>query len=210
MADHNPASPAVGEPETTVNPPAKAWSGRFSEPVSDLVKRYTASVFFDNRMAAQDIRGSIAHARMLARQGIIGAQDLAEIERGMATISAEIERGEFAWNLDDEDVHLNIEKRLTALVGDAGKRLHTGRSRNDQVATDIRLWLRDAIDTIVGLIRDFQLALLDLAEHHADTVEYAHADDHADRDDQPDGDARRGRTGANGAGDDAGGLYLRL
>ncbi|HRM70511.1 MAG TPA: lyase family protein, partial [Thauera phenylacetica] len=122
----------------------KAWSGRFSEPVSDLVKRYTASVSFDQRMAAQDIRGSLAHAKMLARQGIIGAHDLADIERGMAQIAAEIERGEFAWNLDDEDVHLNIEKRLTALVGDAGKRLHTGRSRNDQVATDIRLWLRDA------------------------------------------------------------------
>ena len=148
---------------------AKAWSGRFSEPVSDLVKRYTASVFFDKRMAAQDIRGSLAHAKMLARQGIIGAQDLADIERGMAQIAGEIERGEFNWNLDDEDVHLNIEKRLTALVGDAGKRLHTGRSRNDQVATDIRLWLRDAIDTILGLIREFQLAVLDLAEHHAAT-----------------------------------------
>ena len=148
---------------------AKAWSGRFSEPVSDLVKRYTASVFFDKRMAAQDIRGSLAHAKMLARQGIIGAQDLADIERGMAQIAGEIERGEFNWNLDDEDVHLNIEKRLTALVGDAGKRLHTGRSRNDQVATDIRLWLRDAIDTILGLIREFQLAVLGLAEHHSDT-----------------------------------------
>ena len=159
MADHS----------ATQDGTTKAWSGRFTEPVSDLVKRYTASVFFDNRMAAQDIRGSLAHAPMLARQGIIGAQDLADIERGMAQIIAEIERGEFAWNLDDEDVHLNIEKRLTALVGDAGKRLHTGRSRNDQVATDIRLWLRDAIDTILGLIREFQLAVLDLAEHHADT-----------------------------------------
>ncbi len=147
----------------------KTWSGRFSEPVSDLVKRFTASVPFDKRMAAQDIRGSLAHAKMLARQGIIGAQDLADIERGMAQIAGEIERGEFHWSLDDEDVHLNIEKRLTALVGDAGKRLHTGRSRNDQVATDIRLWLRDAIDDILGLIRDFQRALLDLAERHADT-----------------------------------------
>lgn len=150
--------------------PAKAWSGRFSEPVSDLVKRYTASVFFDNRMALQDIRGSLAHARMLARQGIIGVQDLADIERGMAQIQGEIERGEFAWNLDDEDVHLNIEKRLTALVGDAGKRLHTGRSRNDQVATDIRLWLRDAIDQILVLIGDFQRNLLDVAEQHAATA----------------------------------------
>ncbi|MDD3677263.1 argininosuccinate lyase [Thauera propionica] len=151
------------------NEPAKAWSGRFTEPVSDLVKRYTASVFFDQRMARQDIRGSLAHAKMLARQGIIGAADLADIERGMAQILGEIERGEFSWNLDDEDVHLNIEKRLTALVGDAGKRLHTGRSRNDQVATDIRLWLRDAIDQILELIREFQKNLLDVAEANADT-----------------------------------------
>ena len=146
-----------------------AWSGRFSEPVSELVQRYTASVSFDRRLASADIRGSLAHARMLARQAIISHDDLAQIERGMAVISAEIERGEFRWNLADEDVHLNIEKRLTALVGDAGKRLHTGRSRNDQVATDIRLWLREAIERIVELIRDYQRALLDLAERHAAT-----------------------------------------
>jgi argininosuccinate lyase len=145
------------------------WSGRFNEPVSDLVKRYTASVFFDQRMASQDIRGSLAHAKMLARQGIIAVQDLADIERGMAQIAGEIERGDFQWNLDDEDVHLNIEKRLTKLVGDAGKRLHTGRSRNDQVATDIRLWLRDSIDVIDGLLSNFQGALLDVAETHAET-----------------------------------------
>ncbi len=160
-------------PAASANAPAdasaKAWSGRFSEPVSELVKRYTASVSFDQRMAAQDIRGSLAHARMLARQGIIGTQDLVDIERGMAQIAGEIERGEFAWSLDDEDVHLNIEKRLTALVGDAGKRLHTGRSRNDQVATDIRLWLRDAIDRILGLIAEFQARLLEVAETHAGT-----------------------------------------
>ena len=148
---------------------SKAWSGRFSEPVSALVMRYTASVFFDQRMAAQDIRGSLAHARMLARQGIIGTDDLADIERGLGQVRDEIERGEFAWSLQDEDVHLNIEKRLTALIGDAGKRLHTGRSRNDQVATDIRLWLRDAIDQILALLTDYQRALLDLAETHAAT-----------------------------------------
>ena len=147
----------------------KAWSGRFSEPVADLVKRYTASVFFDRRMALQDIRGSLAHAAMLARQNIIGADDLTAIRRGMAQIQGEIERGEFNWNLDDEDVHLNIEKRLTALVGDAGKRLHTGRSRNDQVATDIRLWLRDTLDTIDGLLAGYMRAQLDLAEQHAET-----------------------------------------
>ncbi|MBL8439218.1 MAG: argininosuccinate lyase [Zoogloeaceae bacterium] len=154
---------------TSNTPSAKAWSGRFSEPVTDLVKRFTASVDFDRRMASQDIRGSLAHARMLARQGIIGNQDLADIERGMTQIRDEIERGVFAWSLDDEDVHLNIEKRLTALVGDAGKRLHTGRSRNDQVATDIRLWLRDAIDQIMHLIGDFQRNLLDVADEHAAT-----------------------------------------
>ena len=148
----------------------KAWSGRFSEPVSDLVKRYTASVSFDQRLALHDIRGSLAHARMLARQKIISAQDLASIEEGMTQIAASISGGVFVWNLDDEDVHLNIEKRLTALIGDAGKRLHTGRSRNDQVATDIRLWLRDAIDDIDTLLRNYILALLDLAEQHAATA----------------------------------------
>ncbi|MBK9393493.1 MAG: argininosuccinate lyase [Uliginosibacterium sp.] len=148
---------------------AGTWSGRFSEPVSELVKRYTASVFFDCRMAMQDIRGSLAHAKMLAKQGIITNQDLADIEQGMAQITSEIARGEFAWRLDAEDVHMNIEQRLTALIGDAGKRLHTGRSRNDQVATDIRLWLRDTIDSILVLIRDFQTNLLNLAETHAST-----------------------------------------
>jgi argininosuccinate lyase len=147
----------------------KAWSGRFAEPVSDLVKKYTASVSFDRRLAPQDIRGSVAHATMLARQGIISAADLSAIERGLEVIRGEIARGDFQWSVDDEDVHLNIEKRLTALVGDAGKRLHTGRSRNDQVATDIRLWLRDAIDIIDGLLRNYLLALADLAEKHAET-----------------------------------------
>jgi argininosuccinate lyase len=148
----------------------KAWSGRFSEPVSDLVKRYTVSVFFDQRMWRQDISGSLAHARMLARQGIIAVEDFAAIERGMATIISEIETGQFHWNLDDEDVHLNIEKRLTALIGDAGKRLHTGRSRNDQVATDIRLWLRDSVDTIDQQLHNLQTALIGLAEIHCDTA----------------------------------------
>ena len=145
------------------------WAGRFSEPMSDLVKRYTASVDFDQRLWRQDINGSLAHARMLAKQGIIAAADLADIEKGMAQIVEEIESGKFEWSLDLEDVHLNIEKRLTTLVGDAGKRLHTGRSRNDQVATDIRLWLRDTIDTIVELIKAFQAALLVLAEKEAAT-----------------------------------------
>ncbi|WP_300336228.1 argininosuccinate lyase [Accumulibacter sp.] len=145
------------------------WAGRFSEGMSDLVKRYTASVNFDRRMWRQDIRASVAHATMLARQGIISAADLADIERGMAEIVREIEGDRFVWSLDLEDVHLNIEKRLTTLVGDAGKRLHTGRSRNDQVATDIRLYLRDAIDELLPLLREFQARLLDLAEKEAAT-----------------------------------------
>ena len=145
------------------------WAGRFSEPMSDLVKRYTASVDFDKRMWRQDIRGSLAHASMLARQNIISATDLADIQRGMAQIVSEIESGHFEWSLDLEDVHLNIEKRLTTLVGDAGKRLHTGRSRNDQVATDIRLYLRDSIDDILVLLTNFQNSLLDLAEKEAAT-----------------------------------------
>jgi argininosuccinate lyase len=148
----------------------EAWSARFSEPVSDLVKRYTASVFFDKRLAQFDIEGSLAHAEMLARQGIISQNDLSEIQRGMAQIRDEIAAGKFEWLLDLEDVHLNIEKRLTELVGDAGKRLHTGRSRNDQVATDIRLYVRAAIDDIIALLREFRVALLDLAEQHADTI----------------------------------------
>ena len=152
------------------NKKSEAWSARFSEPVSDLVKRYTASVFFDNRMASVDIQGSLAHAEMLSAQNIITAQDYADIQRGMAQIQAEIESGKFEWLLDLEDVHLNIEKRLTELVGDAGKRLHTGRSRNDQVATDIRLYMRAAIDNIVELLRALRAALIDLAEKNADTI----------------------------------------
>ena len=148
----------------------EAWSARFSEPVSDLVKRYTASVFFDYRLAKVDIQGSLAHAEMLAHQKIISQQDYAEIVRGMTQIQADISAGKFEWLLDLEDVHLNIEKRLTELVGDAGKRLHTGRSRNDQVATDIRLYLRSAIDDIHDLLKNLQIALLQLAEQHADTI----------------------------------------
>ncbi len=149
---------------------SSAWSGRFEEPVADFVLRYTASVGFDQRLAMVDIDGSLAHAAMLAKQKILSADDLAAIERGLAQIRGEIERGEFTWRLDLEDVHLNIEKRLTDLVGDAGKRLHTGRSRNDQVATDLRLWLRGEIDRIVALLRALQRALVTLAEQHADTV----------------------------------------
>jgi argininosuccinate lyase len=149
---------------------SQAWSALFSEPMSALVQRYTASVPFDKRLAAADIEGSLAHARMLAAQRVITAQDLADIERGMAQIRAEIDEGRFEWKLELEDVHLNIEARLTALVGDAGKRLHTGRSRNDQVATDVRLWLRGEIDALAPLLASMQRALLELAAPHTQTI----------------------------------------
>ncbi len=149
---------------------AQAWSALFSEPMSELVKRYTASVFFDKRLANADIRGSLAHAEMLRAVGIISADDLADIQRGLSQIQAEIDAGQFQWQLDLEDVHLNIEARLTQLVGDAGKRLHTGRSRNDQVATDIRLWLRDEIDAIDALLVALQSALVDVAEQNKHVI----------------------------------------
>ena len=149
---------------------AQAWSALFSEPMSELVKRYTASVFFDKRLANVDIRGSLAHAHMLQAQHIISADDLASINRGLAQIQTEIDAGEFNWQLDLEDVHLNIEARLTQLVGDAGKRLHTGRSRNDQVATDIRLWLRDEIDQLSELLAELQRSLLSVAKRHVDVI----------------------------------------
>jgi argininosuccinate lyase len=146
------------------------WSGRFRAPVAERVKRFTASVDFDRRLAPQDIAGSIAHARMLAAARIISKADLRAIERGLARIRREIATGKFAWSLDAEDVHLNIERRLTALVGEAGKRLHTARSRNDQVATDVRLWLREEIDTIDALLEALLRALITQAERHAALV----------------------------------------
>jgi len=149
---------------------SQAWSALFSEPMSELVKRYTASVGFDQRLWKADITGSLAHAEMLAAQGIIGADDHAAIQRGMAQITQEIEAGSFEWKLDLEDVHLNIEARLTSLVGDAGKRLHTGRSRNDQVATDVRLWLRDEIVAIGGLLTELQRALVEVADQNAEVI----------------------------------------
>ena len=149
---------------------SEAWSALFSEPMSDLVKRYTSSVFFDKRLWQADITGSLAHAEMLAAQSIISAEDLSAIQSGLGTIAQEIEADKFEWKLDLEDVHLNIEARLTELVGIAGKRLHTGRSRNDQVATDVRLWLRSEIDLISGLLSDLQIALIEVAEKNVDVI----------------------------------------
>ncbi|MEN9545200.1 MAG: argininosuccinate lyase, partial [Pseudomonadota bacterium] len=149
---------------------AQAWSALFSEPMSELVQRYTASVDFDHRLWRADIEGSLAHAGMLHAQGLLSAEDHAAIERGMAQIRTEIESGVFEWKLALEDVHLNIEARLTQLVGDAGKRLHTGRSRNDQVATDVRLWLRAEIDELLSLLRTLQLALVEVAERNVEVI----------------------------------------
>ncbi|HEX9434272.1 MAG TPA: argininosuccinate lyase [Burkholderiales bacterium] len=146
------------------------WSGRFREPVDERVKRFGASVGFDQRLAKQDIAGSLAHARMLAAAGIITKRDLTAIERGLAQVRREIESGRFAWSLDAEDVHLNIERRLTAIAGEAGKRLHTARSRNDQVATDLRLWLREEIDAIDAAAVRLMRALIGQAERHAALV----------------------------------------
>ncbi len=150
--------------------PRTTWSERFTEPVSELVKRFTASVAFDQRLAPHDIAASLAHARMLAACGVISRANCAEIERGLALVRKEIDAGTFAWSEEAEDVHLNIERRLIELVGEAGKRLHTARSRNDQVATDVRLWLRDEIDAVDELAAKLQEALLAQAERHAALV----------------------------------------
>lgn len=154
----------------SLNKKTKSWSGRFSEPVAELVKKYTASVSFDKRLAEVDIQGSLAHAKMLNAQGIISGADIRAIEKGLKEILAEIKADKFEWLLDLEDVHLNIEKRLTDKIGDAGKRLHTGRSRNDQVATDVRLWLRGVSDEVLLGITKLQTSILDLAEQHFDTI----------------------------------------
>ena len=148
----------------------KLWNGRFSEPTDAFVEKFTASVDFDKRLFAYDIQGSKAHARMLASRKIITQDECDRILRGLEDILQDIERGDFAWSVKLEDVHMNIESRLTASIGDAGKKLHTGRSRNDQVATDIRLYLRDAIDSLAVELQRLQLALLDLAEREADTI----------------------------------------
>ncbi len=156
------------------HPVSQLWSGRFSEPVAERVQRYTASIGFDYRLAEFDIQGSLAHARILTRQNILSADDLVAIERGLGEILAEIRAGHFEWKLELEDVHLNIERALTERVGDAGKRLHTGRSRNDQVATDVRLYLRHGLDRIQHALHACRSALLDLAERTAEVAMPGH------------------------------------
>lgn len=146
------------------------WGGRFSEATDAFVARFTASVDFDQRLYRQDIQGSIAHARMLAKVGVLTEQERDDIIRGLGEIRVEIERGEFEWSVALEDVHMNIEAALTRKIGITGKKLHTGRSRNDQVATDIRLYLRDETDLVLAEITRLQQGLLDLAQREADTI----------------------------------------
>jgi len=148
----------------------KLWGGRFTEPTDAFVEAFTASVQFDQRMYRQDIAGSRAHARMLTKVGVLTEDDLSNLLKGLDQIEQEIAEGKFEWSIAREDVHMNIEARLTEIVGDAGKRLHTGRSRNDQVATDIRLYLREQIAHAIGEIRRLQTGLLDLAEREASTI----------------------------------------
>ncbi|MEN8212888.1 MAG: argininosuccinate lyase [Pseudomonadota bacterium] len=148
----------------------RLWAGRFNEPTDAFVEAFTASVEFDRRLAHQDIAGSIAHATMLATQGIISMDEKQLIVAGLNDIKAQIEAGTFKWSVALEDVHMNIEAALTDAIGVAGKKLHTGRSRNDQVATDIRLWLRDEVDQVVSGIRRLQRALLEIAEQEAGSI----------------------------------------
>jgi len=146
------------------------WGGRFSEPTDAFVARFSASEHYDRRLYREDIQGSKAHAQMLASCGVISRDDAEAIVAGLDDIAAEIEAGTFPWDPALEDVHMNIEARLTERIGEAGKRLHTGRSRNDQIATDVRLWLRGVSDETISLLREFQQGLVDLAEREADTI----------------------------------------
>jgi argininosuccinate lyase len=149
---------------------SKLWGGRFSEATDSFVQRFTASVNFDQRMADEDIAGSLAHAAMLCAVGVLDEDELAEIRRGLTQVQEEIRSGSFNWSVELEDVHMNIEARLTELIGNTGKKLHTGRSRNDQVATDIRLYLRTAIDAVAGELTRLQQGTIDLAARNTDTI----------------------------------------
>lgn len=146
------------------------WGGRFSEPTDQFVQRFTASQAFDRQLASYDIAGSRAHASMLEAVGVLTAAENTAIQEGLAGVLAEIEAGAFQWSVEREDVHMNIEARLTELIGDVGKKLHTGRSRNDQVATDLRLYLRTEIDVICGQVTRLQSGIVELAQQHTETV----------------------------------------
>ena len=148
----------------------KPWGGRFEAPTDSFVESFTSSVGFDQRLYHYDIQGSMAHARMLAHVGVLSGDECKAIIAGLEEIETEIESGQFAWSVSLEDVHMNIEARLTDRIGEVGKKLHTGRSRNDQVATDIRLYLRDGIDDVCARLRDLQTAIVDIAEREAETI----------------------------------------
>ena len=161
------------KPANSDTPAAKtnqAWGGRFNEPVDAFVERFTASVNFDKRLYRQDIQGSIAHARMLAEAQVLTAQERDQIIAGLTDIEAQIDAGQFVWSVPLEDVHMNIEAALTQKIGIVGKKLHTGRSRNDQVATDIKLWLRDQIDQIAPILTRLQRGMIELAAKEASTI----------------------------------------
>ncbi len=151
-------------------PDTKLWGGRFSESTDAFVEAFTASIQFDQRLYKHDISGSKAHAQMLEKVGLLTAQEMQDIHQGLDDILVEIEEGKINWSISLEDIHMNIEANLTERIGLAGKKLHTGRSRNDQIATDIRLWLREQIDLICGELKRLRLALLDVAEREADTI----------------------------------------
>lgn len=161
MSDSTPKSP---------NSTNQQWGGRFTEATDAFVQRFTASVQFDQRMYKHDIQGSIAHATMLAEAGVLSAEEKQTIISGLETVQSKIEAGEFDWSIPLEDVHMNIEAALTDAIGITGKKLHTGRSRNDQVATDIRLWLRDEIDLIAAELSRLQTGLIGLAKQEANTI----------------------------------------
>ncbi|MEK8089755.1 argininosuccinate lyase [Thermithiobacillus plumbiphilus] len=165
MTGDQKSSPTAGSAETS-----KPWTGRFTAPTDAFVEAFTASIDFDKRLYAQDIRGSMAHARMLGQVGVLSPQEAEQITVGLAQVQAEIEAGQMRFQMSLEDIHMHVETRLTELIGDVGKKLHTGRSRNDQVATDVRLYTRESIDAILAGIVRLEQALLGLAEREADTI----------------------------------------
>lgn len=164
------AKPSSAKAPSAKAPSAKPWGGRFTEPTNELVEAFTESISFDARLYKEDIQGSIAHSKMLAKIGVISEQEANSIEVGLLDIRAQIDAGEFEWSTELEDVHMNIEARLTDAIGEAGKKLHTGRSRNDQVATDIRLYMRQASDDVVALIKALQESLLTSASNEVNTI----------------------------------------
>lgn len=166
----NNSDTQTNKPSVTSGQGQQMWGGRFSEATDSFVAAFTASVGFDQRFAKHDIQGSVAHATMLGRCGILTQEEVDTIIQGLHQVQQEIDAGEFNWSIALEDVHMNVESRLTDIIGTVGKKLHTGRSRNDQVATDIRLWLREEVDNIIELLVKLQSGLLNLAEQHTETI----------------------------------------